>query len=309
VDRNFFLIFVLFSILLARAAPFIGRNGGPLAPTITTGYIATIIIFIISGVTMNTSQFVAAITNVKLNAFVLAYNMCFITLSLWAVSAILRTSSFSPELLDGLVILGALPTSISMCVILTTSASGDAAAALFNATTLNLVGIFLSPLWLVGLLSVHSSISLEEVVLKLVIKVVIPLIFGQMLRYIPHSGMQKEKKLLKRVQDICLCLIVYTHVFPCSVSPGNFRVYNFSFSLSFLLSLFVVVDLIYVSSLVHFESQSFGLDEASESLYTCTHKTVALGIPLISAVYEGSDDVGLYSIPLLMYHPLQVVIA
>lgn len=192
VDRNFFLIFVLFSILLARAAPFIGRNGGPLAPTITTGYIATIIIFIISGVTMNTSQFVAAITNVKLNAFVLAYNMCFITLSLWAVSAILRTSSFSPELLDGLVILGALPTSISMCVILTTSASGDAAAALFNATTLNLVGIFLSPLWLVGLLSVHSSISLEEVVLKLVIKVVIPLIFGQMLRYIPHSGMQKE---------------------------------------------------------------------------------------------------------------------
>ena len=192
MDRNFFLIFVLFAILLALAAPEVGRKGGPLSPSITTGYLATIIIFIISGVTMNTSQFVAAITNVKLNAFVLVYNMFIITLSMWAVSAMLRTSTFSSELLDGLVILGALPTSISMCVILTTAASGDAVAALFNATTLNILGIFLSPLWLVGLLSVHSSISLEEVVLKLVIKVVIPLIFGQMVRYIPHSGVQKE---------------------------------------------------------------------------------------------------------------------
>lgn len=41
-------------------------------------------------------------------------------------------------------------------------------------------------------------------------------------------------------------------------------------------------------------------------LFSSTHKTVALGIPLISAIFEDSENIGLYSVPLLIYHPLQV---
>ena len=43
-------------------------------------------------------------------------------------------------------------------------------------------------------------------------------------------------------------------------------------------------------------------------LYGCTHKTVAMGVPLINAIYEGNSAVGLYTLPLLIWHPMQLVI-
>jgi sodium/bile acid cotransporter 7 len=43
-------------------------------------------------------------------------------------------------------------------------------------------------------------------------------------------------------------------------------------------------------------------------LYGCTHKTVAMGVPLINAIYEDNPAVGLYTLPLLIWHPMQLVI-
>jgi sodium/bile acid cotransporter 7 len=42
--------------------------------------------------------------------------------------------------------------------------------------------------------------------------------------------------------------------------------------------------------------------------FGCTHKTVAMGVPLINAIYENNSAVGLYTLPLLIWHPLQLVI-
>ena len=43
-------------------------------------------------------------------------------------------------------------------------------------------------------------------------------------------------------------------------------------------------------------------------LFGCTHKTVAMGVPLINAIYESNPLVGLYTLPLLIWHPMQLVI-
>jgi uncharacterized protein with PQ loop repeat len=43
-------------------------------------------------------------------------------------------------------------------------------------------------------------------------------------------------------------------------------------------------------------------------LFGCTQKTIAIGIPLINALYENSEDVALYTLPLLVWHPLQLVL-
>ena len=43
-------------------------------------------------------------------------------------------------------------------------------------------------------------------------------------------------------------------------------------------------------------------------LFGCTHKSVAMGIPLINAIYEESPFVGYYTLPLLIWHPMQLVI-
>lgn len=43
-------------------------------------------------------------------------------------------------------------------------------------------------------------------------------------------------------------------------------------------------------------------------LYGCTHKTVAMGVPLINAIYEGNPAIGLYILPLLIWHTMQLII-
>jgi len=43
-------------------------------------------------------------------------------------------------------------------------------------------------------------------------------------------------------------------------------------------------------------------------LFGCTHKTVAMGIPLINAIFEDHPYVGLYTLPLLVWHPSQLMI-
>lgn len=44
-------------------------------------------------------------------------------------------------------------------------------------------------------------------------------------------------------------------------------------------------------------------------LFVGSQKTLALGIPLISTVYDGSNNLGLYCLPLLIYYPIQLVFA
>ena len=39
-----------------------------------------------------------------------------------------------------------------------------------------------------------------------------------------------------------------------------------------------------------------------------THKTVAVGVPLINAIYENDPMVGYHTLPLLIWHPMQLVL-
>ena len=43
-------------------------------------------------------------------------------------------------------------------------------------------------------------------------------------------------------------------------------------------------------------------------LFGCTQKTIALGIPLILAIFGSSDNVGMYTLPILIWHPMQLVV-
>mmetsp|Transcript_18996 Transcript_18996/g.20459 ORF Transcript_18996/g.20459 Transcript_18996/m.20459 type:complete len:128 (+) Transcript_18996:329-712(+) len=43
-------------------------------------------------------------------------------------------------------------------------------------------------------------------------------------------------------------------------------------------------------------------------VWVCTHKTVAMGIPLINAIYDGNPAIALYTLPLLIWHPMQLVV-
>merc|ERR1712079_103321 len=43
-------------------------------------------------------------------------------------------------------------------------------------------------------------------------------------------------------------------------------------------------------------------------MYCCSHKSLTLGIPLLKIMYEGNPILSIISIPLLIYHPSQILL-
>lgn len=100
-----------------------------------------------------------------------------------------------------------LPCTVNMCTTLTTSSHGDVSAAVFNASVGNLIGIFLTPLLLLGLMHVHSSVSFAEVLVKLVIKVLAPMALGQAIQYLPFEQIGVFVKVCTSSRRVYLCAV------------------------------------------------------------------------------------------------------
>ena len=190
-----------------------GRKGGPLRTEYWVGYGCNAIIFLISGITLKTETLINALANVKLNLIVLINIFVVTTWFFTGVSYALRGSGMNMDIVDGILILGALPTTVNMCVVMTTSSKGNASAALFNATFTNIMGIFISPAYIFWLLGAKGSVSFSEVLLSLTYKVIIPTFIGQILVNVKINAVENFLKALKpytkRIQETLLCMIVW----------------------------------------------------------------------------------------------------
>jgi sodium/bile acid cotransporter 7 len=196
-----------------------------------------------------------------------------------------------------------------MVQVLTKSAGGDEAAAVFNAAFGNLVGVFLSPALILLYLGVTAEIDLGDVFLKLGLRVVLPIVIGQILQKFVHPAkefVKQYKKYFKQAQEYCLVFIVYT-VFCKTFAEGSdastgdiFLMIGLQFGL-----LVFLMGLAWCSLRLLFRKQP---KLQAMGLFGCTHKTVAMGVPLINAIYESNPLVGLYTLPLLIWHPMQLLL-
>ena len=209
---NAFLILILAAILLAYAYPPIGAKY--LAPNITATWIAVMIIFLLSGISLKSEEFAKAFQSFSFNVFVQVFNFGIVSSVTYGFSrAMISVGALSQSLADGMVIGTCVPITINMVLVLTKSSGGDEAAAVFNAAFGNLTGVFLSPALVLGYLGVKGAVDLKSVFVKLALRVVLPLVIGQIFHKYSTTVVEfvkKNKKHFKKVQEYCLIFIIYT---------------------------------------------------------------------------------------------------
>lgn len=305
VDRRFFMIFMIVAILVAFAYPDAGAKGGDLESKITASWIAVIIIFTLSGWSLKTKELVKAVLYCKLNSVVQVFNLGIIPLIFYGVTSALKLTSMNALLVEGMLIFSCLPTTVSMCVVLTSSANGNNAAAVFNAAFGNCLGIFATPALVLLYVGNKSTVPFEQVLLKLVLKVFVPLCVGQVIQYMGFRDFYvRNKKNFKRVQESCLLFIIYTSF--CQTFKTGYAVGGGDIVILIILETFMYV--VFCGLILALTGMAcFGFNRADRTaiLYCGTHKTVAMGIPLLNTMFEGNPDLGLYVVPLLIYHPMQ----
>ena len=218
--NNSLLVNFAVAILLAFAKPSIGLA---LRPDITAKWIAVVLIFVMTGLSLKTEALVAAFANLKFNAAVQIFNLGILTILVYYISRLAISLGLNSSLGDGMVICAALPMTVNMVIILTTAAHGDEAAAVFNSAFGNFIGIFITPAWILLLLGSKADIAFLPVVLKLIYRVIVPLAFGQLLqkKAIRVRDFYKlYKARFKKGQEACLSFILYC-VFCNTFSNGS----------------------------------------------------------------------------------------
>jgi sodium/bile acid cotransporter 7 len=177
-------------------------------------WLAVVIIFLISGLGLHTSDFGNVILNKKFfNVFVQVYNFGIVSAIVYWVSKTLeRTRILPPELATGMIICSCLPMAVNATIVLTGAANGSEAAAIFHSTLGNIVGIFLSPLLIrMYLPGASGDTKLTDVFLDLFYRVLTPLMVGQFLKHFSASMRAfyaKYKRYFKKTQESCLIFIV-----------------------------------------------------------------------------------------------------
>ena len=305
---NEFVILVLVSILLARAYPPLGARY--LAPKITAGWIYVCIIFVLSGLGLKTEAFAKAFQQLWFNLYVQVFNFALVSAAVYVgCSGLVRVGILSRDLADGMIVCSCLPMTINMIIVLAKASGGDESLAVVNAAAGNMIGVFVSPVLILGYLGVKGDVDLTHVFFKLALRVVLPVMVGQTMRKTMPRLMayqRSHKKQFRKFQEYSLCFIVYT-VFCRTFENGKdsaivdifaMIAFVFLFLILFMALAWLSLGLLFPD---HPEMRVMGL-------FACTHKTVSMGVPVINAIYEDDPALGLYTLPLLIWHPMQLVL-
>ena len=149
-----------------------------LRPEIFIGKFGVTLIFLLSGLSLELSELKDAMSNYKLNGAIQI-----VTFVVWPyliglpLTNGLRTflpNLLPPALLDGLLILTCLPTTINMCIFLTSASGGNVASSLCNAVISNLAGIFITPALLLRFFGTNIQLPFGSMVTKLCNMVLLP---------------------------------------------------------------------------------------------------------------------------------------
>lgn len=108
--RQWFIVGVVLSIVLAAAYPPLGIKGGPLRPEYTVKYFVVSLIFFNSGLSLRLADLVSAMRDARLYLVVQTFSMALVPIFMSAILALVGPLLFSEELMEGLlVVLHAAP--------------------------------------------------------------------------------------------------------------------------------------------------------------------------------------------------------
>ncbi|KAM6148094.1 sodium/bile acid cotransporter 7 isoform 3-T3 [Erethizon dorsatum] len=278
--KEWFMIGIVVAIAGAKLEPSVGVNGGPLKPEITVSYIAVATIFFNSGLSLKTEELTSALVHLKLHLFIQIFTLAFFPATIWLFLQLLSITSINEWLLKGLQTVGCMPPPVSSAVILTKAVGGNEAAAIFNSAFGSFLGIVITPLLL----------------LLFIVR-----------RYI-KDWLERKKPPFGAISSSVLLMIIYT-TFCDTFSNPHFDLDKFSL----ILILFIIVSIQLSFMLLTFifstrNNSGFTPADTVAIIFCSTHKSLTLGIPMLKIVFAGHEHLSLISVPLLIYHPAQILL-
>uniref|UniRef100_A0AAZ3QN79 Sodium/bile acid cotransporter n=1 Tax=Oncorhynchus tshawytscha TaxID=74940 RepID=A0AAZ3QN79_ONCTS len=280
VRKEWFIIGIVAAIVSAKLQPAVGLKGGPLRPEFTITYVAVSAIFFNSGLSLKTEELTSALLHVKLHLFVQSFTLVFFPVAMWLCIKLLALTSINTWLLRGLQTVGCMPPPVSSAVILTKAVGGNEAAAIFNSAFGSFLGILVTPLLLLLFVS----------------------------RRFLRDWLERRKPPFGVISSLVLLMIIYT-TFCETFSNPDIELDHLSLLLITFIIFCIQLSFMLLTFVFSTQKQSgFTPADTVAIMFCATHKSLTLGIPMLKIVFEGYEHLSLISVPLLIYHPAQILL-
>lgn len=303
---DLFLTGMMLAILLAWLLPGPGAEGGALHPEILTKA-AIALVFFLNGALLSFAALKGGVMRWRLHLIIQGTTFLLFPL-IGSLFLLLVGRWISPDLKVGLFYLCALPSTISSSVAMTAAARGNVPVAIFNAAISSPIGIFITPLWMSLMLQTSGqSLDIVGVFLDLTLWIIVPLVAGQLARPVIGTWLATHRKWAQIADRGSILLLVYTSFCDSFAKNvwGSTSLPTLSLTIAATLSLFFLV----LFTLWKLCDRA-GVDPAARSavVFCGTKKGLAAGIPMAHLLFAGHPGLGLILLPIMIYHPLQLLI-
>ena len=291
---------ILATVVLATLLPAHGA-GVAYANGVTAAAIA--LMFFLQGARLAPTAALAGARHWRLHVVILTSTfVLFPVLGLTAHAVVPQL--LTPPLWFGVLLLCMLPSTVQSSIAFTSIANGNVPAALCAATASNLFGMVLTPL-LAALLMGRSGGFSAHSLLDIGLELLLPFVFGQLVRPWLGDWASRNRKLLALVDRGSILLVVYT-AFSEGVTHGIWREVDALQMAKLLLidaSLLAAVLLLTagLARLLRFDRA-----DAIAIMFCGSKKSLASGLPMAGILFAG-QSLGLIVLPLMLFHQLQLM--
>lgn len=309
IRSNGFILGMALAVLLAFLYPEPGSRQGSLHADLLTNAGIALILFL-QGLSLAYEKVKSGAGNWRLHAVIQSFTFVLFPLAGLGLYALFPWiwPDAPPALRQGFLFLCVLPSTISTSVVLTSVAGGNTPGALFSAAFSNILGVVATPV-LVQLLmrAAGGGGSFGPLLLKISLLTLAPFGFGMALRPACKDWIDARKAWITRISNSVILFIVYA-AFCNSVQERVWERHGLALTAkAFLGALLLFLGM---SALIYGNIRLLRLSrgDAIAAYFCSVKKTLALGVPLAILIFGETADLPLLLLPILFYHPLQLLL-
>ncbi|WP_144157871.1 bile acid:sodium symporter family protein [Paraburkholderia sp. BCC1885] len=265
------------------------------------------LLFFLHGAKLSREAIVAGATHWRLHLVVLLSTFVLFPVLGLALKPLL-SPLVTPALYAGVLFLCTLPSTVQSSIAFTSIAKGNVPAAVCSASASSLLGIFITPA-LVSLIVTNQAAggsSAWHTVWNIVLQLMVPFVAGQLLRPVIGQWIERNRGVLKFVDQGSILLVVYG-AFSEAVTEGLWH--HTSLGALGGLVLINVVLLALMLSITIFTSKRLGFSRADQItiIFCGSKKSLAAGVPMAKVIFA-SHTVGAAVLPLMLFHQVQLMV-
>ncbi len=263
-------------------------------------------LFFLQGARLSREAVLAGLTNWRLHCAIAGTTFALFPVFGTALTELLP-HSLNRTLVLGVLFLCALPSTVQSSIALTSIAQGNVAGAVCAATASSLIGLLVTPLVFGFMSHVQSGHGVDLSGMWLVFaELLMPFIAGHLLRPWVGAWAVRNKALLAVTDRGSILLVVYS-AFSAAVVHGIWQ--QLPPATLGMLALIVAILLAAGLLITRLVARVSGFDHADEvaTVFCGSQKSLVAGIPIASVLFSG-PTLGVIVLPIMLYHPMQLVV-